>query len=59
MTENGSCEGCIMFINYKYCDIIRTGREEDCPCRNCLVKVICTETCDKYNVYLFDELQVL
>lgn len=52
---NGTCEGCTIFGKIEWCDIIKHGREKDCPCRNCLVKVMCSKPCEKYNLYLFKE----
>lgn len=33
------------------CDIIMYGKGmyKDCPCRDCLIKTICSSVCDKMN----------
>lgn len=54
MTEdtNGTCEGCIMLKRNVWCYILKKGREKNCPCRSCLVKVMCIASCDKYSTYV-------
>ena len=48
--HNEGCIGCIMFggmfeCNYKSDD---NFDERFCPCKDCLIKSICEESCDKY-----------
>jgi hypothetical protein len=47
MLENGSCRGCCLFEPdedqcSEFGDII-----EDCPCKTCLIKMICSIHCEK------------
>jgi len=54
------CEGCfmfrregrIMFKKNKSCDVITAGKEKNCPCRSCLVKVMCENSCKEYIDYI-------
>ena len=46
------CEGCVMFRKYKSCDVIKSGREKGCPCRLCLVKIMCNTACKEYEKYI-------
>ncbi len=36
------CDGC---VNMDISDDCRHNRVENCPCKNCLVKVVCTLGC--------------
>ena len=40
------CKGCI--TSY-CCDLIMNGTTTTCPCRTCLVKMTCDQTCDRFN----------
>lgn len=46
-----SCEGCIVLEDSGQCYMINLGREKDCPCRICLIKVMCNTTCKEYDEY--------
>ena len=37
------CKGCQFRREYLFCMIIEYDEEENCPCVNCLVKVICQD----------------
>jgi hypothetical protein len=49
------CEGCNLRRQYvsvneegiEECGFVVTGREDMCPCLLCLIKVMCTSTCDE------------
>jgi hypothetical protein len=42
------CRGCVMMKMEHYVCLFRTSMLEDkCPCIECLVKVICEESCEK------------
>ena len=50
---NKLCRGC-RYSNFReiaggkpICIIVKLESEEDCPCINCLVKIICIKNCDK------------
>lgn len=36
------------------CLIIRYSKYEECPCCNCVIKVICTQICEKMVKYIRD-----
>ena len=38
-------------IRSAFCDLVMNNSVGDCPCLDCLVKVICTEICDDLNNY--------
>jgi len=47
------CEGCVIFKkSFKNgkssCRIIETGKNNLCPCRECIVKTTCDIMCDKF-----------
>jgi hypothetical protein len=49
--HNEGCIGCLMFdgifdCNYKSDDKFD---ERFCPCKDCLIKMMCEEACDKYH----------
>lgn len=42
------CKGCVMARSDRSaCIIVKKQKEEMCPCINCLVKMICLDTCDE------------
>lgn len=49
-----ACDGCLGAGAVAYC-IVRIDFEasEDCPCANCLIKVICDQTCKERADYYF------
>jgi hypothetical protein len=49
---NESCEGCTMFKDDGWCSIVTEGKEKDCPCRACLVKVMCNHSCKDYSIFI-------
>lgn len=55
MAENTdeTCEGCNMFNIgwYKRCSIVRAGKDKNCPCKICLVKMMCKTACKEYREY--------
>jgi len=52
MTDNESCDGCVMIKNGGWCSLIDVGKNKDCPCRICLVKVMCIKPCKEYDIYV-------
>lgn len=50
--DDETCEGCTMFEKNEWCYIVKHGREKNCPCRACLIKVMCYASCDEYNEYV-------
>jgi hypothetical protein len=47
--ECEGCKGCTMYENDIHCLIIKNGKSNECPCRNCLVKITCIYSCDEYD----------
>ncbi len=41
------CKGCMMGREYTLCYFEELDIEEKCPCVECLVKVMCNESCSK------------
>ena len=54
------CKGCskIYLMNkYKCCiDNLVNAYNLECPCMNCLVKVMCVEHCSKRDDFVFEKL---
>ena len=48
MTLNDPCQGC--YADSKYSCEHKTWNS-NCPCANCIVKVICIETCDDFTIF--------
>ena len=55
MTETNYCEGCISYsfigndrIHPQLCNYSYFNQDGKCPCTSCIVKVMCTDVCDKY-----------
>lgn len=47
------CRGCILFRMYgRGCHNILSDTEKDCPCRSCLIKVVCQVVCCEYSNYM-------
>jgi len=46
------CKGCCLFrMEITWCIFHDESKEDECPCTICLVKAMCTETCeDRYNI---------
>jgi len=61
--EDHPCRGCYIFenINKYICPLtdvlskFNTSAIENCPCRICLVKGICSTTCQTFNDYIHKE----
>jgi hypothetical protein len=47
------CDGCFMS---KECELYDYNIESDCPCRECLVKIICRDVCQPWVKYLTSKL---
>jgi hypothetical protein len=48
------CHGCLVGYNSDvYCSPRERGFEKNCPCVNCLIKPICDQPCEKYDLFLF------
>lgn len=53
---NNECQGCKSFLNEgndHYCDaeVTNTVGQYKCPCINCIVKMVCENTCKDFKRY--------
>lgn len=50
---NEKCRGCVALENGQIleCFPIREGYSDNCPCRECLVKVTCTKECEEFDTF--------
>jgi len=48
MGNKSECKGCQ--AKYEEC-LLSDNIPDDCPCQTCLVKVMCTTICDKFDAY--------
>ena len=47
--KTNNCKGCLIYENYMYSCIIKTSPNRlNCPCPNCIVKVMCKIGCQDY-----------
>ena len=53
-----NCGGCRL-TQKSFCAIKRVGLQDSCPCRNCLVIVMCEETCDELDKHGKRALEIL
>jgi len=47
-----SCRGCVLKNRCVDGMVPYISETEHCPCMTCLVKVVCTDTCEKWEDYL-------
>ena len=47
-----NCDGCVMIKDKGWCTIVANKKDNDCPCRTCLVKVMCENACKEYDIYV-------
>ena len=45
---NNSCDGCNMDKSSFRCDMRYLNTEDKCPCKMCIIKFICEESCSKF-----------
>lgn len=45
--KDENCKGCSLY-EIEICEIRRVELTEKCPCRECIVKVICKDACKEY-----------
>jgi hypothetical protein len=43
-----SCKGCYMYEHAVECKYVDKFLAELCPCKECLVKIMCEESCEKF-----------
>jgi hypothetical protein len=50
------CKGCLAAYDGRFsikdCIIVKYGNIDNCPCKDCLVKVVCKGKCDEITKYL-------
>lgn len=46
-----ACKGCAGFEIKSNCQLIIGNRDKDCPCKVCLIRSMCIDTCKEYKVY--------
>jgi len=53
MDNKNECEGCVIYNTEKglSCPLIEYNEHINCPCRKCLIKVMCTTSCDEFIEY--------
>jgi hypothetical protein len=54
MNYNKECELCFIYgeqeVKYQVgCKILCIVKAEECPCQICLLKMVCTNTCEEYD----------
>lgn len=45
-----TCDGCSMIKAGLECKILEVYRAKDCPCIDCIIKMMCDTACEKYLV---------
>ena len=53
MTES-NCDGCSDSdenIHFNICELIFYNKNGSCPCTNCIVKMMCSDSCDKFALW--------
>lgn len=48
--ECEECEGCTVLKPSEECEL----KGEKCPCKECLIKVMCSDPCDAFMKLLYD-----
>jgi hypothetical protein len=57
------CEGCYTYDRAeKECIVLKGGRQNECPCPICLIKVMCERSCEEMStlsvgVFEFDKME--
>ena len=46
MTIYDCCKGCLIFEAEGECHMTQHNMQEQCPCVDCLIKVMCGDPCD-------------
>ncbi len=50
--ENKHCEGCTQYILYPDVDCIKDNTKANCPCTDCIIKMICREDyCELWKIW--------
>jgi len=48
------CKGCLLFNQAIECKLLELYKADQCPCIICLVKPMCEEPCDAFNILTGD-----
>ncbi len=52
MTTNNDCKGCYTHTHASFgCPVTLIKQSDECPCRLCLIKVVCITSCDEYRQF--------
>ena len=51
-TAYEQCKGCLSYTTCWFANV------KNCPCRKCLIKVMCTIPCDLYDIYENEEFDL-
>ena len=46
--NTNSCKGCLLYENNMYCGTRKSPNRINCPCQNCIIKVMCNTGCQDY-----------
>ena len=46
------CKGCILYDGLEYICVVKPSYKDiECPCKTCLIKGVCHESCEKFIEY--------
>ena len=52
MSKNKNCEGCTQYILYPDSKCISHNTEVNCPCTECIIKMICrSDYCEAWKIW--------
>ncbi len=52
MPKTNNCKGCHTYMHDDiFCSSLIMNNADKCPCRICLVKVVCVKACDEYRSF--------
>ncbi len=56
MGNDPNCKSCTLYEDKKHsrpgnviCEVLETGSIGKCPCTNCIIKMTCRVSCDKFD----------
>ena len=53
-SQEKECEGCVSLFDHTctaFMNVSLPKWQPNCPCRTCILKVVCQENCDKFNEF--------
>jgi hypothetical protein len=59
MKNKDDCKGCLGIREIGECNLLTLSLivVDSCPCRQCLVKVMCKSDCDPFTQWLYGEIK--